>query len=130
MKIKKFRGDLTDVSAKKETLAIMFRSPYTDMPYLCSRNMKENIHFCKYPSSTNSCNGMDNTALVAQNLELANLEAGRWHNKGSVVSKPKIYANVTEQPKAYAHTEIWSLTTCVAQCVLTFNSMALSRIRY
>ena len=130
MKINNFQGDLTDISAKKEKLAVMFRSPYTDMPYLCSRNMKENIHSCKYPSSTNSYDSMDNTALMTKNLELANLEAGCWRNKGSVVSKPKIYSNVTEQPKAYAHTEIWSLTTCVAQCVLTFNSMALSRIRY
>ena len=130
MKINNFRGDLTDISAKKETLAIMFRSPYTDMPYLCSRNMKENIHSCKYSSSTNSCDGMDNTALVAKNLELANLEAGCWRNKGSVISKPEIYANLTEQPKAYAHTRIWCLTACVAQSVLAFKSIALSRTRY
>ena len=85
MKTNNFQGDLTVISAKKETLAILFRSPYTDMPYLCSRNMKENIHSCKYPSSTNSCDGMDNTTLTTKNLDLANLEAGRWRNKGSVV---------------------------------------------
>ena len=92
--------------------------------------MKENIHSCKYPSSTNSCDGMDNTALMTKNLELANLEAGRWRNKGCVVSNPKIYANLTEQPTAYAHTENFSLTACVAQPVLTFKSMAVSRTRY
>ena len=92
--------------------------------------MEENVHSCKHPTSTNACNGMDNTALMTKNLELANLEAGRWRNKGSVVSKPKIYANLTEQPTAYAHTEILSLTACVAQSVLTFKSMAVSRTRY
>ena len=68
------------------------------------------MHPCKHLYSINACNGMDKTALITKHIELVNLEAGRWRTKSSILSKPELYANLTEQQIAYAQTEIWSGT--------------------